>query len=123
MVPKLQFAYSSSGRSVRNRRPERELFVIEKRVMTGLGVLALIFAACYVYCISMSVSNVVLREELEVQIAETHSSIGELESEYLEKTYAIDRNYAETLGFSQIESKEFVSHVDAGDALTFKSRN
>ena len=119
--PKLQFA--THGRSAPLHRRERDLYVRERRILAGLGLSLLVLAGMYVYFISMSAVNVVLREELSIAIASTHSSIGELESEYLEKTFAIDRNLADTLGFKEIESKHFVSHVDATDALTFNNGN
>ena len=77
--------------------------------------IAVVFAL-YIYCISLSISNVVLREEMQLELAATNSRIGELESEYLTKKYAIDMQYAQSLGFVPLASKHFA--VREGSNLT-----
>ena len=99
-----------------NKSQTRSLYGSTERLFwLALAGIATVFAL-YVYCISLSISNVVLREEMQLELAATNSRIGELESEYLTKKYAIDMQYAESLGFVALESKHFA--VREGSNLT-----
>ncbi len=65
--------------------------------------------AVYMYGISMSIVNVVLREELDRKVAQTHSQVATLEAIYLQKKDAIDFARAEASGFAPVKDKEFVT--------------
>ena len=87
----------------------RTIYGRQEQVLVGLMILLAITIGLYIYFISHSILNVVLREEMRMDIAATHSRIGELESDYLHKKYAIDKGYAESLGFTPVTGKHFVA--------------
>lgn len=70
--------------------------------------------ALYIYFISASVINIVLRKEMLLEISAAHSRIGDLEAQYLAITNTIDANYAEAEGFAFVDSPVYVSRSDAG---------
>ncbi len=90
----------------------------ERKAFWSLIVLAALFSAIYVYCISASIVNIVLREHMAQATIETHAKIGELESAYLVKKDAITSAYANQLGFVPITDKTFVTRATAGQVLT-----
>lgn len=106
------------------RRPARSLVRSARlpSVSTCLFTLAaalVVLFMLYIYFISASVINVVLREDMLVKVAETHSRISALETAYLEKKNKIDASYAQSLGFVALQEKTFVRDVGSeGKSLT-----
>lgn len=89
---------------------------------SAIGALcaALILLAClYVYFLSASILNVVMREEIEQDIVALSSTIGELEFEYLSLKQTIDLSRAHAMGLEQLPQKRFVTrHSYAERSLT-----
>ncbi len=72
---------------------------VEQRIFAGLFIGVLLTAGLYIYFISISVVNVVQREEIEQQVGGLYSRVGELEAEYIKLSYNITRDEARALGF------------------------
>lgn len=92
---------------------------LHRLLIPVLGCLLILLASLYVYFLSRSVLNVVMREEIESEIAVHNSAIGELEFEYLALKNAVDSAQAEGLGLQALTSKQYVErHSLSERALT-----
>lgn len=85
------------------------LFGFERRIFWSLVFILFVSIAVYIYGISVSIVNVVLREELEHQAAITHSRVATLESEYLQIKESLDLAKANEQGFAPLSNKEYVT--------------
>lgn len=63
----------------------------------------------YGYFVSKSIVNVIIREEIEQDLAKANSHLSILESGYIEKKNAINLELAYELGFENIADKKFVA--------------
>ncbi len=84
------------------------LYAFEKKVLGILGLMLLFLGALYFYLLTMSIMHVVAREEMLIEIAQTHSRIGELEGQYLAKKQTITEELALGEGFVAIADKHYV---------------
>ena len=82
---------------------------LQKRVFWALMGLILCLFAFYGYFVSKSITNVLLREEVEENILAVHSEISQLEFEYLDRKNEVTLEFAYAMGFQDIEDKEFVA--------------
>lgn len=80
-----------------------------KQMVIALFITMLALGGLYIYLVSKSVVNVVVRKEVEQQIAEVNSQIGKLELSYLEKKQSITLARARTLGFREVAEKTYVN--------------
>lgn len=69
----------------------------------------------YVYFVSISVADVVMRKEVDSQITELATSIGKLEAEYIEMQHSLSNDIATFRGFVAVDSKVFIDK--SGDTL------
>lgn len=81
----------------------------QKRIFWAILFVIMSLFATYGYFVSKSITNVLLREEIEQQIVQAHSDIGELEFVYLERKNMVNLSYAYNAGFVDISDKEFVA--------------
>ena len=72
-------------------------------------MLLVVFFSLYVYFVGKSIVNVVVREEVELQIAEVNSALSELELDYITKKDTINMSFAKERGFKSISKKTFVN--------------
>lgn len=92
----------------------------EKKAFWMLLSIAVLSAGAYVYFICASVANIVLRKEASIEMSKVSSSVGNLESAYLQKKTALNKEYAASLGFTDIKQTAFVSKISSNDtSLTF----
>lgn len=82
---------------------------IEKKLWLGFIVLFVGLLSLYVYFVGKSIVNVVVREEIELQIAEVNSELSELELNYIVKKDTINMLFANERGFKSISKKTFVN--------------
>lgn len=80
----------------------------------------LIAVSTYMYFVSVSVVNVVMRKEVDVEMRELTTTMGELEAAYIEKQHAVSSDIATARGFVMADSKIFIDK--AADTLVL-SRN
>lgn len=97
---------------------QRSVYARQHLFLTGLVGILLATVAFYIYCIIMSVSNVVLREELLLSISESHSDIGELETTYLAKKNQFNERHADQLGLVYLDDPTYIEGVGDGRSLT-----
>jgi hypothetical protein len=92
----------------------------EKKAFWVLVSIAVLAIGVYIYCICASVANIVLRKETSIELSTVSSHVGNLESEYLQRKTSLNKEYAESLGFTDIQHTAFVSKVSTNDtSLTF----
>lgn len=85
----------------------------EKKMFAVLAFSIIVLAAFYIYFVSRSVINVLVREEIEQSIMEAHTHLADLEAEYLSKKNRIDTVFAQELGFSAVAQKSYVTRDTA----------
>lgn len=73
-----------------------------------LGVVTILILL-YAYFVIGTILEIVLRQELEVALKEKHSSLGVLESQYLQKEESLTLSYASEKGFVPMTGEEFAS--------------
>jgi hypothetical protein len=81
----------------------------------ALFVLAIVL---YIYCIAMTVVQVVLRQELVVSIQEAETRVSELEADYFERSNKISREMADEYGLVAVSAPVYITVVPEGDRLT-----
>ena len=102
------------------RKHAAQVHVFERRALAGLFGAIIILVGLYSFLISISIMNVLVREEIGQSIADLHSYIGELESEYLALKDSITPALAYDLGFIDTVEKTFVTRKTlSGRGLTF----
>ncbi|HJO89713.1 MAG: hypothetical protein QGH85_00370 [Candidatus Pacebacteria bacterium] len=81
----------------------------EKRAFVVLVFIILILFGLYLYFISKSIVNVIVREEINSDVAAVSSTISELETRYIAHKEAIDIEFAKSAGFKILKEKKFVA--------------
>lgn len=91
----------------------------QKRLFTVLLFSVVVLMSLYVFLVSKSIVNVIIREEIQNEMMAIHSTTGELESQYIVLKNAIDIEFAYTLGFTDVMGKTFVARKSLlGRSLT-----
>lgn len=85
-----------------------------------LAVLFILFGT-YIYFVSASIVHVIVRKEVDQNMAQVSSQISDLESRYIEAKHAIDEERIAALGF--VESPERVYIQKAPTNLVLVSQN
>ena len=62
----------------------------------------------YIYFVSASVADVVMRKEVDAKIQDMHTRISQLEATYIEKQHEVSDEIASYRGFVTVESKIFI---------------
>ena len=107
---------------MRQVRSHITTITIQKRIFWALIILILCLFATYGYFVSKSITNVLLREEVEENIVAVNSEISRLEFAYLDEKNKITLDYAYDRGFHDIENKEFVTRKSVlGAQLTLSN--
>ncbi len=83
-------------------------FDLEKKAFWVLIALGVISIGAYVYFITASITNTVMRKNATIEMTTLGAQVGQLESAYLQKKTALDRPYAATLGYTDITDTAFV---------------
>ena len=90
-------------------RRKASTFIIEKKIFWGLVTAICTLMALYGFFVSTSIVNVIVREEIEQEIAATNARISELEFDYIHKKNAINLEYAHAMGFNSPVAQTFVA--------------
>lgn len=77
---------------------------------TVLFVLSVFFA--YIYFVSASVVHVVMRKEVDTQIAAVSSELSELEGNYIEAQHAVSEEIASMQGYTLTDEKIFIDRSE-----------
>lgn len=93
----------------RTRSISNKIHGIERRLSLGFMMFLVILLSFYIYFVGKSIVNVVVREEVEIQIAEVNSELSLLEFDYLTKKDTINMLFAQERGFKSIARKTFIN--------------
>jgi hypothetical protein len=94
---------------IRSRSISYKIHGIERQLAIGFMVLLVTLFSFYVYFVGKSIVNVVVREEVELQIAEVNSGLSQLEYDYITKKDTINMTFAMERGFKSISKKSFIN--------------
>lgn len=102
------------------RKQAAQIHVFERRALATLFSVMIVLVGLYGFLISTSIINVLVREEVGQNIADLHSYISDLESEYLMLKNSITLGLAYDLGFTDTAKKTFVTRKTlSSKGLTF----
>jgi hypothetical protein len=90
------------------RTHAHHMYATEQKVLGTLILVLVLLGGLYFYFLSVSIMNVVAREELLLEVAATHSRIGTLETEYLVKKERITEEVARADGFVALAQKSYI---------------
>ena len=74
--------------------------------LSGILFLCMVF---YIFCINMTVRNVVAREQLEARASALTLAIGNKEFQYISARNAVTLSLAYSLGFKDVVEKTYIS--------------
>jgi len=108
----------------RTRSISYKIHGIERQLILIFLVFFVALLCLYVYFVGKSIVNVVVREEVELQIAEVNSGLSELEFDYIIKKDTINMAFAGERGFKSISNKTFVNRGTlVGRSLTQRNES
>ena len=94
------------------KRIRTKIYKEESRFFyVALGA-CLLIVFVYMYLVSMSVVYVVMRKEVDNQIATVSTQVSELEETYIEKQHNLSIAIATELGFIVTEKKIFIDKTE-----------
>jgi hypothetical protein len=73
---------------------------------------------CYMYFLSTSVVNVVMRKEVDKEMVNLSSSVGSLEAEYIEVQHAVSEDIASLKGYERTDTKIFIDRTSGTLSLS-----
>jgi hypothetical protein len=92
-----------------SRTISKKIYGVEKQIFWALGFAIIMSLASYGYFVGKSIINVVVREEVELSIAEINSHLSDLEFQYLAKKDTITLSFAQSNGFGLVSKRTFVN--------------
>lgn len=87
------------------------LYTDERMWFFSLLFLLSVIFILYMYFVVSSVVQVVVRQELDRDIAEMHSYISQLETEYIEAQHAVSEDIALQKGYIAADHKVFIDRT------------
>jgi len=98
-------------KTIKLYKEERMLF------FTASFVLCLVFAS-YIYFVSASVVHVVMRKEINQEIASLSSYVSRLESKYIDSQHKVSNDIASMDGFVEVNEKIFIDRTETSLVLS-----
>ena len=86
-------------------KDESRLFYI------ALSVFFIVFCA-YMYFVSASIAHVVMRKEIDSQIASVGTSVSQLEAQYIEMQHSVSSDIASLQGFVKVDKEVFIDRTE-----------
>ena len=99
------------------RAKQTAVYREESRLFYVALLSCVLSVSSYMYFVSMSVVDVVMRKEADSQIAEIGTSVSQLESQYIEMQHSVSSDIATMKGFVSADKKVFINKHD--DTLVF----
>jgi hypothetical protein len=93
------------------------LYAEERLMVTLSGLLLLVAFALYMYFLSASVLNVVMRQEIDAEIHTTQTKISSLESRYILAKTNLTEEVATAHGLLKADQKTFITKTKANLAF------
>ena len=94
----------------------------EKDIFRALIVSFFLFAGFYIYCVNVTVHNVVAREDVENEISKLTLSIGREEFAYITMRNEITLPLAYAKGFQDVSVKTFISSKNSDNQVSYVTR-
>jgi len=110
-VQNLEYLKKMNRHKIKLYKEERMWFFV------ALTVLLSMFAL-YIYFVSASVVHVVMRKEINSEISRISSSVGQLESQYIETQYAVSAGIALLEGYKEVDKKIFIDRTTTSLVLS-----
>jgi len=92
----------------------------QKAIFASFCAICVLMAGLYSYFVLHSISQVLLRADLEKQITRVESRVSDLELQYVERKNALSLAEAKALGFNESVAKLFVTKK-TGRGLSFNN--
>lgn len=86
-----------------------------------IGMIVML-SVSYMFFVSSTVRNVVVRKSLIEQVASLNSTLATLESEYVSSSSLVDMDLAVSLGFREVRNPTFISKKQAVSLSSSLSR-
>lgn len=83
----------------------------------ALGATILFTMGLYIYFVNMTVLYTAQRQEMEEVLTDTRSQISQLELNFIENNRSVTKEYAKSLGFTEIKSVAFLNRSDTSLTL------
>ncbi|MEX0930818.1 MAG: hypothetical protein WDZ68_00830 [Candidatus Paceibacterota bacterium] len=102
----------------------RKKLNIEQSKLHTFAVLTLLVVCftAYIYFLSMSVVHVIIRKEVNNEIALLQSEIGMLESAYIKQQHAVSNEIVSRTGYVAVTDKIFLDRSDTSLVLSANQR-
>lgn len=84
----------------------------ESRLFYIAASCCLVVFCAYVYFLSNSIMNVVMRKEVDAQIASLGTAVGQLEASYIERQHLVSNNIASQKGYVAASTKVFIDTAE-----------
>jgi hypothetical protein len=102
----------------RRYRGAQPLYLNQKALVLALAAALVAAFSLYVYFITASVVQVVLRREVEQQLTDVTAEISELETKYVAAQNAISADAAAKRGYVAVSKKIYVDRTSTAVALS-----
>lgn len=94
------------------------LYANERNALMALLAFLFIAFSMYMYFLSVSVLNVVIRQEIDAEIRDTHTELSLLEGRYISAKSNVTEEAATARGFTRAREKTFVRKEPANLVLS-----
>lgn len=94
-----------------NQRAQTTLYERERKWFFAALALVLVTVSLYMYFLSASVVHVVMRKEVDKEIASLSSDVGALEASYIEAQHSVSEDIASLKGYKKTEDKIFIDRT------------
>lgn len=95
-----------------NTRAHTAVYDTEKKWLYVTLVCFALSVTLYIYFLSASVVHVVMRKEIDKEIATRASSVSALEAEYIEAQHSVSADIASMRGFALTKTKIYIDRSD-----------
>ena len=85
--------------------------IMQERIFAILFSVMILLSVSYIYLVGSSVMYVVLRKETVSDISKLRADMARVESDYLNKTNILTREYADELGFFAVTNKYYIERT------------
>lgn len=102
-------------------RVTQQTFHIQKLIFLSLSALCFALVGLYMYFLCVSVSQVVMRTDINQQTVQISSDISQLESTYIAEQHKVSAEIASLQGYQRTDAKIFIDRSESSLALS--SRN
>jgi hypothetical protein len=101
-----------------NTRAHNTLYERERIWFFSVLTCLVLTVGLYIYFLSASVVHVVMRKEVDKEIASLGSSVGTLEASYIEIQHAVSEDIASLKGFKRTNDKIFIDRSEGTLSLS-----